>query len=264
MSKSTRIIITLIHSLTLTTFLTIGCSIAEQRSGCPCWVGLDFSKVLAQENLRNGSPGSIDLTIYDTGGNVAYSHSYGLDSCASLYEIEIPRGQYTLSAVVGSTGIGPDRQAGPLYGNALHLDAEGEYAEAVAEPFKQFADIDIKIISSPYDSLDISLTAASAAVDKRSLEGLKEQYSCSRTVSDGTALFSILRQAGGEVQLSFSEALTGNHITDIDLGAWLKEIGYDFSADNLADIVLILDFHNGTASLSIAGWLDAPAYFIIF
>lgn len=262
MSKRTHTIITLIHSLTFTVLLTIACSVAEQRTACPCWVGLDFSKVLQQEHPGPGK--TLDVVIYDLDGAAAYSHSYGLDSCASYYEVEMPRGQYTVSALIGDISVGSDRQADTLLGKSLSLDGSGETAEAVVEPFKQFASIGIKVISSPYDSLNITLKAASAAIDRRSLEGLPQQYSCGGTFSGGTAGFNILRQAGGELLLSFSDASSGHHITDIDLGGWLREIGYDFSAENLADIVLILDFHKGTVSLSIAGWLDAPTYFVIF
>ena len=262
MSKQTHTIVTLIHSLTFIIFLTIACSVVEQRTACPCWVGLDFSKVLQQEHPGPGK--TMDVVIYGPDGSAAYSHSYGLDSCASYYEVELPRGRYTVSALMGEISVGPDRQADTLLGKSLPLDASGETAEAVIEPFKQFATIGIKVLSSPYDSLSITLKAASAAIDRRSLEGLPQQYSCSGTFSGGSAGFNILRQAGGELMLSFSDAASGHHITDIDLGEWLKEIGYDFSAENLADIVLILDFHSGTASLSIAGWLDAPTYFVIF
>lgn len=250
--------------LFLLLFLTFGCSVIEQRSFCPCWVGLDFSSVLAQDRHLFGDSKTIDVTIYDSCDNVAYSHSYGLDSCCSHYEIELSRGQYTVSAVIGSTQIGSDSQADDLYGKSLPLDAADETAEAAIEPLKQFASMDIRILSSPCDSINVSLKGSSAAIDRMTLEALNRQYSCERTSIDGKVGFNMLRQAEGELLLSFSDACSGKHITDIDLGRWLKETGYDFSAESLSDIVLILDFYNGTAKLFISGWMDAPAYFIIF
>ena len=265
----------IVISLTLIIFLTSECSVFEERSFCPCWVGLDFSTVLAQDDLAGAEDEAIELSVFDSNGQVAYCHTYGLDSCASRYEVEIPRGLYTVSAVIRRQenaqdlnqdiiSIGTDRQADTIYGKSLCLDAGNETAEAVIEPFKQYSSIDIRILSSPFDSLNISIMAASAAIDRKTLEGLPRQYSCTGTFSGDRAGFNILRQTGGELRLSFSDTATGRHITDIDLGLWLNEIGYDFSAESLADIVLILDFYKGTASLSIAGWLDAPVYHVIF
>lgn len=251
---------------------TIGCSVKEMREYCPCRVDFDMTGIIAGE-MAGMFPGrTIEVALYDESGKKCYGRSFGTDTCASHYEEIVPRGRYTVSAVIvrkdseemNSERIAPHHggQIDSLYGISAPLDATGEEAAAALEAYKQFATVSIKLLSAPGNT-EIHLSAPSSSVFRQSLHATGDKLEISSEYDGGISSFRILRQDGYDLALNFINLLTGERIASIDLGPRLKEIGYDFSAADLADIIIIADLDRGMASITVDGWQE-ELLFIIF
>lgn len=255
----------------LTMSLTSCCPVKEIRDACPCRVDLDLSRILARPETGPGSGREIGVAVYDRDGGKVYDRMFGTDTCAAVYEAELPRGHYTVSALSvreGSDAI--PEMVGPgtggvvdsLYGISTPVNATGEEAAVILEPFKQFATLSVRLLSAPAGA-DICLDAGSSAIERKSLLAAGEKYQL-RTAYDGTtAGFRIPRQAGYDLSLSVIDISSGGLLAEIDLGGRLRDAGYDFSATNLADIVIIIDLGESTASIEVEGWKEA-LLFVIF
>ncbi len=256
----------------LTLSLANSCSVKEIRDACPCRVDFDLSKILAQDETGPYSGRDIAVAVYNSSGTKVYDRMFGADTCAGVYEASLPRGIYTVSALsVRNAGQPVPETIGPsvggdvdsLYGISTVTDATGEESYVTLEPFKQFTTLSIIIISDPAN-IEICLDASSSSISRASLQSVGGSYEWRCLYGGKAAGFRIPRQGSGyDLVLSFIDRTSGDLITSINLGEKLKAIGYDFYAKSLADIILIADLNEGTASIKVEGWKE-NLLFVIF
>ncbi len=254
---------TRITVLIIVTFISVSCSVKEMREACPCRVGLDFSKLLPQA----ASGGEILATVSAENGKILYRRDFGTDTCSPRYEILLPKGVYTASALLSSgeavwieeddgIRLQAGSQADSLYGQATLLDARGEEAEYVPQPLKQFATLFI-LFGSPVRDLGVEVALPASFIAASDLSAVASPFSVKSTFSGVSGSVRLPRQTGGNIFVTFYEEDGNSPIARVDLEPMLRRIGYDFNAPELADIFLTMDFAAGQATIEVEGWKES-------
>lgn len=248
----------LIGLLTLTLTLA-SCSVKEDRSECPCWLTVDVSKIDADfcsilntrcfTDLEEQFSDTINVRVFQD----------------STYERTVKRGVVDLTFwkghesalkandVIGAVSLG--NEADSLYAGRFENDfSRKEITSAKASLHKQFATIGIDfrgyvqalkakvVVESNYNGLDIKHFTPASGSYRRQLSRAGES-------GDDAYLFNsrLLRQ-GEDTKLYLKFYGTGNTKDNpswtADLGAMLREIGYDWTKEDLEDIRFIIDGYN--------------------
>jgi len=250
--------------LTFILFTSSNCSVKEDRDLCPCRVCFDYSKLFSDNIAGQIEDGVIETTIFDRDGKISCQiRSYNENRA----DIELSRGQYTATTLKFSKNAPltegrylvnqADSETGLLFGESVSLDATTESILSCTNPYKQFISVTLHF-AQPVHDITVDLSAPSAALDKLNLEGTDEPYTASAKADGETVSFRLLRQAGNDINLTFTHATTGSVIAQIGLGSLLTKSGFDFKAKSLNDIDIFADLRSGTISIRVQDWQSEP------
>lgn len=249
-------------------FTLHGCSVKEDRGLCPCRVCFDYSLLLSDKQVGSIVHKCIETTIFSEDGGVLYRLVSDGDTC-SRREIEISRNRYSATTLVydrvshyyegdlSSTIAGAE----PLFGESAPLEATGESATVIPAPYKQFITVTVHF-SQPASNLTVDLTAPSTGMDRLTLEGNEEPCGLSAAVDGETVSFRLLRQAGNDISLTFTQSTGGRVIAQVGLGSLLTKSGFDFRAKSLNDIDIYADLKGGSLVIGVLDWRSEPVSII--
>ena len=251
--------------------VAISCStIEEDRKGCPCWYKIDFSQVDTQiEKLY--------LWFFDQQGNpllmdTLYSSRYG-----DIYEVELKRGTvgfHVWGNVLENTTLesphasepflkkGEGSQADPLYSYSKVLDTWREDGNDVVFVKREYADLDIVLKGGTVQGsgfwIKLDCGTSGRYIDGRFLEeGISLVAETSADSNGYSAKFRLLRQkslARLKMSVGSSEKAESYIIEDFPIGELMLGSGYDMDADNLQDIMVVVDVSAGRIILCTEDW----------
>lgn len=232
------------------------CSIKEDRSGCPCVLTVSLQETT--ENVVISGWNDENKIIYDI-------LKPGGKDCSIKYRV--PRGRCEMSAIIGYEGlvlsdemlfIPEGGQMTCLYASASVIDTDRETTEHDVS-FKKnhvkvnlsFKDTDTGL--SPYD---IQVRSNVAGIDMKTLSPIMGNFVCTPEIKDGKGYeFVIPRQIDESLSI---DLMRGDEKYDtIAMGSIIASTGYDWTADALADIDLVIDLPKGEISITVSGW-DGP------
>ena len=258
-----------IKSFLLATLLVLlsSCSIKEDRTGCPCWLIVDLSKVL--------DAGITPPSLWNHGLTVAlFSSSHVIDSLSLGYEeAHAEYGFHVAKGDVGVVGIlGRDRaeisgpairipegcQADPLYLSSQWVPCYGEEARAVLEVLKQFSRVEIWGLDT--FSCRMEVTAGCSGLDLLTAEALEGPFRYQLTCDEeGACRFRMPRQREDDLKILLYDA-DGQLDNSIPLGRYMTDIGYDWDAPSLADVSIRVDFVTATVNITVGDWTHAYVF----
>lgn len=255
----------IIISLLTIPFTTQSCSVKEMRDACPCRVDLDLTELL---ECRDGCrQGTIEAAIFDASGVRLYSRGFGADTCARIYTLSVPRGDYRICALYFSDidvwdksgdiiELNAGAEADSLYGESAPLDTHAE--EAVFRPaaYKQFTTVNV-FFTSPVTGLAVEITAPSNALDADTLEGCGCDCHQSGIVDGQRFSRRICRQRSDDIIVSLRSSLSGRMIAQVSVASLMRSKAYDYQAKSLGDIDIMVDFGLGTITLETEGWKES-------
>lgn len=232
------------------------CSIKEDRSGCPCVLTVSLQETT--ENVVVSGWNDENKIIYDI---------LKPDGKECSIKYRVPRDRCKISAIIGYEDlvlsddvllIPEGSQMSCLYACASVIDTDSETAVYKVNFKKNHVKVNLSFRNSdtelcPYD---IQVRGTVAGIEMKTLSPVRGNFVCTSETNDGKGYeFVIPRQIDESLSI---DLMRGNEKYDtIALGRIIASAGYDWTADELADIDLVIDLPRGEISITVSGW-DGP------
>ncbi|MCD8312529.1 MAG: FimB/Mfa2 family fimbrial subunit [Bacteroidales bacterium] len=244
--------------------LHTGCSIKEDRGACPCALILDFSGV---DRYRSDS---LSLGITSTDGflyqDVVRSTSYGRP-----YRVNVPKGG---EVWVNAYSVDTDRET--LYGE-LSSDRSSltiPYGEECPEvsSFSLHTSLLDETLTVPvilhknYCRLTITMETVNGTMplqvailgeicgydrDGQPAEG---EFRYEPAGSGGIFYAKIPRQTDTSLRLDIADS--EETLREFAIGEYIIESGYDWEAEDLNDVEILIDFASSYVTVNVNGWTE--------
>lgn len=262
--KPRDIVISILFSLILSS-----CSIKEDRSLCPTFFSIDFSKI--DGNIIN----PICLFIADNNDRIIYADTIYKSSYNLPYEIELTKGELNLYAWGNCDNI-------PLKENTLRINKgnqsdkfffytkthfiKEEFSRDTIRLNKNYMQVNVKVLGEALASSGVKIetvsTSAGYYVNGEVIEGVFSFIP--NALSTPTPQewfysyhFIIPRQKIlEELKINISTSLNGFDVKlfSYELGKTLLSQGVFFKSESLPDIDITVDYAHLTIGLKIDGW----------
>ena len=265
------------------------CSIKEDRDGCPCWMAVDLSKVAesrwkspeVQSNIdyhsvtkslksRQHLAESVVLRLRGNSDEDAIKYEYQVTEevkvSSGALEYEVPRGAVGVSAVAlgreipGQAGYDGDEiripvgeQMDSLYGFFKIYHTRCESVLCDVDLHKEFCTVSFTLgdegYSSPYD---IEVWGNVVGVSAWDLMPVKGDFRYAPVQKNGVYQVRVPRQVDNSLELVMLE---DSEIVDrLPLGEYIVRSGYDWTAEDLADVNVALDLEMQQVMITVSGW----------
>lgn len=244
--------------------VAVGCSVKEDRSGCPCVMSLDFSE------LDTAVIKSVNVLAMSVDGMV-FSDCVLADAFDDRYERKVPQGMIQVNVWCGDGGMtGKDCllripygvECPPVYLDSFVADARTEYFHRKVSLYKNHCRLTVEMPDRK--ELPYCLTFK-GEVDGYGLDGQPSSgdFSCvAFPVDEGVSQVLLPRQTDSSLLLEVDDQAP--HLKTFAIGEYLAAGGYDWTAENLADVTVVLDYSMTVISISMAGWDKEEEYKVIF
>lgn len=253
--------------------LCAGCSIKEDRSLCPCSLVLDFSGVAvdvveSSEVYVNAADGFLYCDA-EAAQSIFTEEFSG--EVRQIYKVDVPKTKVSVSVVSGhghfySQGRGISiplgEQCPPVYMHYSEMDAAVEKYEETVFLHKDYCEITVKMLASsgeyPFD-LTVKGNINGFATDRTVVPG---DFSYTFVPdSGGSGSVRVPRQTDASLVLQIRD---GNRVLrEFAIGEYIAESGYDWTAENLSDIDVAIDYANSNLSINVEGWSDSFEFEVV-
>ena len=237
------------------------CSIKEDRGECPCWL-----------QVYAGDAGALApvLTLSLWNGDELCRETVPTEASLVL-DRAVPKGAVTVSAHTplhrmrreGSLLLIPDgSECDSLFAHHGVVSCGGEAARDTVRLRAQFAVVNIAVVNlEPGVAYPYDLVVRSTVDGYDLLGGSPHAGSHSlplRPVSEGVYRFRVPRQADGSMMLDL--LMGGTLIDSLPIGEHLVRAGYDWTAPELPEIRIEVDYGRSEPHIVIEPWLDGAVY----
>ncbi|MCD8313102.1 MAG: hypothetical protein LUC24_02985 [Bacteroidales bacterium] len=258
-----------LSSVVLLGFLVIGlhtgCSIKEDRSACPCALILDFSAV------DRDRADSLSLGVMSAGGflyqDIVRSISYGRP-----YRVNVPKGgeiwidAYSfdsdrealfdeLSADGSSLAIPYGNECPEVNAFSLHTVLMDETVTVPVTLHKNYCRLAITLASSSGKKvpLQISILGGICGYDRDGLPA-EGDFLYEPESDEGIFYAKIPRQTDGSLRLDLAD--DEEVLREFAIGEYIIESGYDWEAEDLNDVEILIDFAKTHITVNVNGWTN--------
>lgn len=249
--------------IALTMALVLSCSVKEDRTGCPCRLVLDFSEI------DTAVVKSLDI-LATHGGNVVFRDRVRARDFDAGFVRDVPHGDVRLNVwCIGEERIDDKHgvvipygcECPVLYMRSFLADTRGELCRETVQVHKNFCRLTVLVkgIEKPVYSLTFK-----GNVDGYRLDGLPSEgdFACVAYPGESGNL-----QAGLPRQVDASLVLEVDDGTSVlktfALGEYIVDGGYDWTAEELEDLTVVLDYQITYVKVTISGWDKEYFYNII-
>ena len=249
--------------LPLILMLLGSCTVLEDRTLCPCRLHIDLSGISVS--------GEVDLLLSLEGDNWHERRPCTLPGLESV-TLSVPRGEVTLLAVCpsspsflsGDAGfeIPPGEDCPPLLTGALQVDTRREEAFCQPEVHKNYCTLTLKLLSegpAPFPfaiTLRGSISGFTAKGEPREGRFLYTLEPFDRETHSASAGIPRQRDASLQMDIRFTDEV----LRSFALGEILARQGYDWTAEDLSDVELELDFARTLLTLRTELWEESIAF----
>ena len=249
-----KLLSTLLCSVIIVTIAS--CSIKEDRSDCPCVLTVTLHETTGKVMISGWNDGRRIINDILKPDDKEYTAKYRVprDRCG----ISAFRGYEELVLSNDVLLIPEGNQMSCLYASASVVDTDRETAEYEVSFKKNHVKVNLSFSDSdtglsPYD---IQVRSNVAGIDMKTLSPVMGNFVCTPEIKDGKGYeFVVPRQIDESLSI---DLMRGNEKYDtIALGSIIASTGYDWAADDLADIDLVIDLPKGEISITVSGW-DGP------
>lgn len=244
------------------TIIVTSCSVKEDRTPCPCWLGIDISP--SMEHSR-------DLTVSAWDQDRIFVQTVSVADYPDEYEHTVPKGHVTVSAYCGrKTGfeqggriiIPEGSDSDPIMAHLRLVDCTGEFAKDTVQMFKQWATVHLKIENTSEDRYPYSLAVVSdvCGIDLRDLSPVSGPFRYGLELdSDENCSFRLPRQRD-DSRAVITVSSDGERLDDLPLYQWIEATGYSWHDRNLKDIYIGVDYVRAEVTIVIQGWAEGESY----
>jgi hypothetical protein len=269
--------------------LLSSCSVKEDRSGCPCWMTVDLSDVAESRwkspkvqscaeyqevtkslESRQHIAESVVLRLRGNSDEDEVDYSYQVTEAVragvGALEYEVPRGSVGVSAVAfgneipGQAGYDGDEiripvgeQMDSLYGFFKMYHTRCESVLCDVKLHKEFCTVSFTLGEDGYTSpYDIEVWGNVAGVSAWDLMPVLGVFRYAPMQKNGVYQVRVPRQVDNSLELVMLE---DSEIVDrLPLGEYIARSGYDWTAEDLADVNVVLDLEMQQVMITVSGW----------
>ncbi len=242
--------------------LCAGCSVKEDRTACPCALILDFSEVGMDR------ADSLSLSVRSSDGFI-YRDIVREDDYGTLYEVDIPKGETWINVFSVDPGRGgltenlsedwstlsiPYGEECPEVSTfSMHATLMDETVTVPVDIHKNYCKMTISMLYEGPLPVQISLIGDVCGYDRdaRPIEG---DFLFEPTGTDGVFYAKIPRQVDTSLRLDLSDE--EEVLREFAIGEYIEQSGYDWTAENLGDIVMQINYANSGISVTINDWSE--------
>ena len=243
------------------------CSIKEDRDGCPCWMTVEMPD-------RVGQDGSVVLRLRGNSDEDAINYEYQVTeevkASVGALEYEVPRGAVGVSAVnpVRLT-IPVGEQMDSLYGFFKMYHTRCESVLCDVELHKEFCTVSFTLGEDGYTSpYHIEVWGNVAGVSAWDLMPVQGEFRYAPMQKNGVYQVRVPRQVDNSLELVMLEipdqvGYDGERaendgervvVDRLPLGEYIARSGYDWTAEDLADVNVALDLEMQQVTITVSGW----------
>ena len=271
--------------------LLSSCSVKEDRSGCPCWMTVDLSKVaesrwksperqssteyqMVTKSLESRQHIAESVVLRLRGNSdedevdYAFKMTETVNTEVGALEYEVPRGAVGVSVIGMPDRVGHDGIAGydgdeiripvgeqmdSLYGFFRMFYTRCESVLCNVELHKEFCIVSFTLGDDGYISpYDLEVWGNVAGVSPWDLMPLEGDFRFAPSQEDGVYRVRVPRQVDNSLELVMLE---DSEIVDrLPLGEYITRSGYDWAAEDLADVHIALDMEKQQVMITVSGW----------
>ncbi|MBR5499819.1 MAG: hypothetical protein IKV75_06635 [Bacteroidales bacterium] len=239
-------------ALFLSVGLMLGCSVKEERDGCPCRLFLDLTSV----DVADQSPFLISIFSAD---GFEYRKVVDVKNFQDTCVVDVPRTE--LDVIVWSGGgeymytdgltIPPGSECPPVFIHTGRLEAKGEAVYENILLKKNYCILNLTF-AAPHTARYIALRGSVAGFDKYG-QPVRGEFSVHREAdSISSGIFYIPRLYDTPLYLDVEEA--DGIMRTFPLHDYLSDYGYDREVDELNDLNMTLAYTPLGINFIIQGW----------
>lgn len=246
----------------------LSCSVKEDRDSCPCILRFDLSEAFKDSDgsltmVIKGPDGFVCCDTLRAGEKLAEGYSAGNDS---IYTVLVPRKEltvdfYTPFGVMKNPleGYRPEKICAPVWHWSEILTAEGEMVERKVRPHKDYCRLTVSLVGNPGVALPYELLFVSnidgylpggklseGIFVERVTPGVFGQPSAMTdrlSASGCRCSVNLLRQKDSSLMMEVvPEGQAAVSLRSFAIGEYLVAAGYDWTAVDLEDVDITLDF----------------------
>lgn len=237
--------------------LLVSCTVKENRMACPC--ALDVT-------VHGGNDATVTLSMW----NPSLQHSCTLNSDGKdRYRLDIPRGYFEVSACTGlyhnlpSDGkliLAEGEQMDELFVGRERLEAVQDSVTCSISVHKQYALINIKVVCMSENSLPdpIALCGNVCGIDILTLEPVVGRFEVQMH-----PIFREYCRVCVPRQLDDSLSMNIEGFGIVPLGEYISMMGYDWKAEDLDDLEVVVDMLEARVNIRITGWQEGRSFDLI-
>ena len=243
-----------ILALSCCALVGISCSVKEDRSMCPCRLVLDL------DDVDTSVVKYAELVVGASGG-FYFRDTLRIDDFERGYVLNVPRGEVGVGVYCGAggcvnedggIGIGYGEECPPVYMHSSVFEAEGEtFVEEV-------------LMRKNHCIMTIQVEAEKDVPFRLEAKGGIDGYELGGIPSVGRFMYAMYVNDSGECQLTLPRQMDNSLILEVNdgtdvlkkfaIGEYVAASGYDWSADDLKDIVVTLDYSLTRLKIAVEGW----------
>ena len=239
------------------------CSISEDRSECPCFLVLDFSTLECSSLISQGFD-SLRLELSDRNG-FDKSECFALDSYVQEYCVSVPKTGVQVSVICAEEAyayldrklqIPKGMDCPKVYMQTEWMETATDGVRRTVSLHKNWCNIELNMVHPELGSQGMQMVSLEGNICGYDFDGslLEGPFYClSRMNSDGIFSIKVPRQRDDSLRLRlYSRDL--EELKTFPLGTCIIESGYDWTAEDLEDISVSLDFASSSIKVSTSKW----------
>ncbi len=239
------------------------CSIKEDRTVCPCRLVMDFSKIdtLDVRSVR---------TLLADGETVISSSSYEAEDFMPELALDVPRSKIAINVYAGADHgcvlenglqIPLGQDCPELYMHSSLVDAEGESACERIRLHKNFCRMRIEFVNTEGRTYVLRLKSNVCGYDMGG-SPMEGSFAYEPHMSDGrNCEVRLPRQIDSSLSMEIDDGTGVQKV--FSLGGYIAATGYDWAAEDLADIDIVIDWSMTSIRLGVKDWENVHEYEIM-
>ena len=253
--------------------LVLSCTIKEDRTDCPCFLTLDLGGIETAGMIGEGMD-SLVVAIGD-GADFYVREAFRLRDNVLEFGAAVPKTGIDVLVACGNGGFLSDPsgihipeggECPVLYLSGDSFVADGDEMRRTVTLHRNYCVLTVSMKTSfnarprPYRII-LEGNVSGYCMDGTPEEGVFHSFSSSS--SGGLCRLRIPRQVDGSLLLEIDFLDTGE-VRTFPVGEYILESGYDWSAPDLEDIDVEMDFSRSSLTFTVSKWKKTLSFEITF
>ncbi len=245
-------------------FMLVSCTVKEERVPCPSLLHVSFPE-------RESMPEQVGLLAWDDAER--FRTEVSVAECDPYWEKLVKKGMFTLTAFnrkasVTSAGhhvmIPVGSECDSLYACHRDVDATGDDAYAEVTLYKQFVTVMVSLhrVLPGMNTGKFIIDGNTCGFDLLNFTPVPGTYHMETEIADVSDMVSFRIPRQNDNSLSMLTVINGNDYGVIPIGELIAFMGYNWNAESLSDVMLLIDVTASSVYVSVDGW-EEGAYFDI-